>query len=133
MGAYRNIAIDSNLLLAAAQTVTATGNNVGEVSSADVYLEVLPGQPYLARIELGTVVTNDGDETYTFSIEEASATGFGTILNAHKRTLAAAVASGADEVLIGFVPESQYVRLNTTVAGTTPSVIINLAPISALK
>lgn len=133
MNAYRNIAIDSNLRLAASQTVTSTGGSAGEVASSAVYVEVLPGQPYMAKIEITSFNTGDGDEVYTFDIEEAAATGFGTVLNKHTRRLTAAQATGSDVYNIGFVPDAEYVRLKTYATGTSPQVVISLANISALK
>jgi hypothetical protein len=133
MNAYRTIAIDANLRLAASQTVSSTGGEVGEVGGQDVYLQVLPGMPYMARIEMTSFNTGDGDEVYTFDIEEASATGFGTILNKHTRRLTAAQATGSDVYNIGFVPDAEYVRLKTTTTGTSPQAVISLAHISALK
>lgn len=77
-----------------------------------------------------------GDETYAFAIQTDDASGFGSALTLVSRTIAASVLT-AGYVFSLPIPTGeteQYLRVNYTLGGTTPSITIdaNIVPTDSI-
>lgn len=114
--------LDANMVLQAAVTKTASFDSAGFNLGAG-FAPGGVGSPMAAVVDVTACVRNDGDETYTFTLQECDT------VDGSYTACGAAVAvdvSGTDATLgaisvPGFVSKP-YVRLSLVIAGTTPSI-----------
>lgn len=119
--------IDSRLQLSALQTLSASGALTDYLDlSSD--RDVGPGQPMWFEVVLGSApASNDGDETYTMSLETASAASFSAVTQLLSFTIPRTAAAGTKYTFGMPMQNLQYVRAYATLGGTTPSLSIATA------
>lgn len=118
--------IDSQLLFSDAQSLTATAASTNLIDlGVDGNLGI--GEPMAVVVVLDVAADNTTtDETYSFAIEFDSTAAFSSATVAASKTIAAGAAAGTKLVL--HVPADltgeQFLRLNYTLGGTTPTVTV---------
>ena len=129
--------IDAQQLFSDAQALTATGASTNLIDlGSDRNIGI--GEPMVVAIYLD-VAADDGnaDETYVAALETDSDSGFGSAVSLGSVTITRGDAAGSRYLI--HVPADttadQYLRLNFTLGGTTPSVTVTafLAPQSFLQ
>jgi hypothetical protein len=114
---------DAQLTLHASATRTASGNGTG-VDLGAGYAPSGGGQPMQAVISFSALDRAQGDETYSFRIEDSPDNSTWTARSADRTTAQEGFTSnGASGVFtIGANIVQRYVRIVWTLAGTTPSI-----------
>lgn len=106
---------DSRLLLQDTVTKTASFNSAG-LDLGSGFAPGGPGQRMSAVIAVVTRDISDGNETYSFTLQESADNSAFTACGA------AATVSAAGVVLARGVVTKRYVRLALATSGTTPSI-----------
>jgi len=78
--------------------------------------EFSPGRPITVVVDVSAIDTADGDETYSFKLEESADN------NAWTDASAAKAATAVGVLTFPATLTKRYQRLTVTIAGTTPSV-----------
>ncbi|QOV90895.1 hypothetical protein [Humisphaera borealis] len=105
---------DANLMLQASVTKTATFNS----TALDLGQGFAPGgagKPMSANVFVSSMDTDDGNETYTFALQDSAD-------NATFVARGSVAVTAAGTGVIGAVIKQRYVRLVLTTTGTTPSI-----------
>lgn len=106
---------DTQLLIQSTTTKTASYNSAG-LDLGSGYAPGGVGQPVAAVVQVTAVDTGDGNETYSFVLQESAD-------NSTFAACGAAVSvSDIGAVVVKGRIKRRYVRLALTAAGTTPSV-----------
>lgn len=109
--------VDEELKLYDAATKAATGNS--DVVDLGENFAPAPDHPIKVELDVDTVVTDDGDETYQFELYE-SADG---VTYTSTGLVFSVAAAGTVVKTIGVT--KRYQRLTHTLAGTTPSITLS--------
>jgi hypothetical protein len=128
--------IDSQHLFSDGQALTATAASTN-IIDIGIARNLFDGEP-LCVVLVPTVSADitTGDETYAVALQSCASSGFGSSVTTHvSATIAAALLAASSKYVLP-IPIGgqflQYVRLNYTLGGTTPSVTLKafLMPLS---
>lgn len=106
---------DEQLVLQATATQTASANSAA-LDMGSGYAPGGVGQPVAAVIQVTAIDRVTGDETYNFKLQESSDNSAWTDISPNVATTVVGV------IVAKGILTKRYVRLATTLAGTTPSV-----------
>lgn len=133
--------VDSEQAFSTAQALTGTAASTNYIDLGSDR-NIGKGEPLAVVIDVGVAAdTTTGDETYQFDVETDDNTGFSSarILSRRAYTNAQAVAelkpAGARVVMPLGHDNERYLRLNYTLAGTTPTITVSarLMPMSMVQ
>ena len=118
--------LDSQLQFSDAQALTATAvsTNVLDMGAPLRKLGVDTGLVVLITVDVAADFTTE-DETYSFALQMDTTAAFGSATEVASRTiLAADLTAGSQHVIPipSHIWVEQFLRLNTTLAGTTPTI-----------
>ncbi len=122
------MSLDGQHQLSNSQALTATAVSTNLYNSgSDRNVGIGEPMAVLINVEVAADFTT-GDETYQFDIQTDTVVGFGSpTVIASRAILAAALTAGSFHVLV--LPKDtsaeQFLRMNYTLAGTTPTVTIS--------
>lgn len=129
--------VDSLLLLSDAQALTATAASTNVVDfSLDRNVGV--GEPMCVVISLDVAADDaDGNETYVAALQADDNDSFSSAVEIGSATITRGDVAGSKYVIV--IPpdgrDEQYLRLNFTLGGTTPSVTVTafVQPVNMLQ
>ena len=125
---------DASLIIIAAKTITATENEATfDLGSGDTFTEYPLEQvviPMIAKLVVTSYSTTNGNETYAFKVQTSpdgtTWTDYSRIatLGAGTPTDGSVVPNTGGILQIGFFSNNRYVRIVSTLGGTSPSIVL---------
>jgi len=118
--------IDAQLLLSDAQALTATAASTN-VIDLGVDNNIGVGNPMAIVLTLDVAADDtDANETYQVDVETDTTDAFGAAVVIGTATIVAGEAAGTRKVILlpADLSGKQFIRLNYTLGGTTPSVTV---------
>jgi hypothetical protein len=117
--------VDAQQLLSDAQALTATAASTNYIDLG-VDRDMGPGESWSICLSVDVAADfTTGDETYSFAVQTDDNTSFSSATTLSTvAILASALTAGSKHMLFVGLTNERYIRVNYTLAGTTPTVTV---------